>query len=191
MSDFYRVDPNILINRSFRPISSEFSRLVPSPESWKFAHFLNKESRVNYLFILYVPWFRRYVGSQVILGMGYKENVDIWSVGCIMGEMIRGGVLFPGTDHIDQWNKIIGRSPWSLPSVYYTQERACFNTRGWTLLQSNWERRRRNSCSGSSLRSGITWRTGHGIRDIRSTGYSRTSCFHRIRRNTTGWKVSL
>lgn len=47
---------------------------------------------------------------QVILGMGYKENVDIWSVGCIMGEMIRGGVLFPGTDHIDQWNKIIGET---------------------------------------------------------------------------------
>lgn len=41
--------------------------------------------------------------------MGYTENVDIWSVGCIMGEMIRGGVLFPGTDHIDQWNKIIGK----------------------------------------------------------------------------------
>ena len=39
---------------------------------------------------------------EVILGMGYKENVDIWSVGYIMGEMIRGGVLFPGTDHIDQ-----------------------------------------------------------------------------------------
>ncbi|NXR97274.1 MK08 kinase, partial [Oxylabes madagascariensis] len=33
--------------------------------------------------------------------------VDIWSVGCIMGEMIKGGVLFPGTDHIDQWNKVI------------------------------------------------------------------------------------
>lgn len=42
--------------------------------------------------------------------MGYTENVDIWSVGCIMGEMIRGGVLFPGTDHIDQWNKIIGKT---------------------------------------------------------------------------------
>ncbi|XP_026544344.1 mitogen-activated protein kinase 8 isoform X3 [Notechis scutatus] len=24
-----------------------------------------------------------------------------------MGEMIKGGVLFPGTDHIDQWNKVI------------------------------------------------------------------------------------
>ena len=51
---------------------------------------------------------RYYRAPEVILGMGYKENVDIWSVGCIMGEMIRGGVLFPGTDHIDQWNKIIG-----------------------------------------------------------------------------------
>ena len=42
----------------------------------------------------------------MILGMGYKENVDIWSVGCIMGEMIRGGVLFPGTDHIFKKIKI-------------------------------------------------------------------------------------
>ena len=51
---------------------------------------------------------RYYRAPEVILGMGYRENVDIWSVGCIMGEMIRGGVMFPGTDHIDQWNKIIG-----------------------------------------------------------------------------------
>lgn len=56
---------------------------------------------------------RYYRAPEVILGMGYKENVDIWSVGCIMGplylfkcplfdplspsgEMIRGTVLFPG-----------------------------------------------------------------------------------------------
>lgn len=56
---------------------------------------------------------RYYRAPEVILGMGYKENVDIWSVGCIMGEMIRGGVLFPGTDHIDQWNKIIGEASWT------------------------------------------------------------------------------
>ncbi|GIY53729.1 stress-activated protein kinase JNK [Caerostris darwini] len=43
---------------------------------------------------------RYYRAPEVILGMGYKDNVDIWSVGCIMGEMIRGGVLFPGTDRI-------------------------------------------------------------------------------------------
>ncbi|KAI1285823.1 Stress-activated protein kinase JNK [Halotydeus destructor] len=33
---------------------------------------------------------RYYRAPEVILGMGYQENVDIWSVGCIMGEMIRG-----------------------------------------------------------------------------------------------------
>uniref|UniRef100_A0A803Y9N0 Stress-activated protein kinase JNK n=1 Tax=Meleagris gallopavo TaxID=9103 RepID=A0A803Y9N0_MELGA len=50
---------------------------------------------------------RYYRAPEVILGMGYKENVDMWSVGCIMGEMVKGAVLFPGTDHIDQWNKVI------------------------------------------------------------------------------------
>lgn len=50
---------------------------------------------------------RYYRAPEVILGMAYKENVDIWSVGCIMGEIIRGSVIFPGTDYIDQWNIII------------------------------------------------------------------------------------
>lgn len=61
---------------------------------------------------------RYYRAPEVILGMGYKENVDIWSVGCIMGEMIRGGVLFPGTDHIDQWNKIIGEILFFIPFFF-------------------------------------------------------------------------
>ncbi|XP_061175074.1 stress-activated protein kinase JNK-like isoform X1 [Saccostrea echinata] len=50
---------------------------------------------------------RYYRAPEVILGMGYTDNVDIWSVGCIMAELIRGAVMFPGSDHIDQWNKII------------------------------------------------------------------------------------
>ncbi|KAK6293375.1 hypothetical protein J4Q44_G00357010 [Coregonus suidteri] len=74
---------------------------------------------------------RYYRAPEVILGMGYQANVDIWSVGCILAEMVRhkilfpgrdldvwsvgcivaemvrGNVLFPGTDHIDQWNKVI------------------------------------------------------------------------------------
>jgi len=50
---------------------------------------------------------RYYRAPEVILGMGYEANVDIWSIGCIFGEMVRGGVMFPGSDHIDQWTKII------------------------------------------------------------------------------------
>ncbi|XP_018582042.1 mitogen-activated protein kinase 8 isoform X4 [Scleropages formosus] len=43
---------------------------------------------------------RYYRAPEVILGMGYQANVDVWSVGCIMAEMVRGSVLFPGTDRI-------------------------------------------------------------------------------------------
>jgi len=50
---------------------------------------------------------RYYRGPEVILGMGYNEVIDIWSVGCIFGEMIRGNVLFPGEDHLNQWTQII------------------------------------------------------------------------------------
>ncbi|KAG7252735.1 hypothetical protein CRUP_037478, partial [Coryphaenoides rupestris] len=47
---------------------------------------------------------RYYRAPEVILGMGYQANVDVWSIGCIMAEMVRGSVLFPD---IDQWNKVI------------------------------------------------------------------------------------
>ncbi len=50
---------------------------------------------------------RYYRSPEIILAMGYTENADIWSVGCIFGEILRGAVVFPGNDHIDQWNKII------------------------------------------------------------------------------------
>lgn len=50
---------------------------------------------------------RYYRSPEVVLGMGYGPNVDIWSVGCIMGEMIRGRVIFCGTDHVNQWKAIV------------------------------------------------------------------------------------
>lgn len=63
---------------------------------------------------------RYYRGPEVILGMGYNEVVDIWSVGCIFAEMIRGCVLFQGDDHLNQWTKII---------QYMGTPRAAFTTR--------------------------------------------------------------
>jgi len=43
-----------------------------------------------------VTRYMYYRAPEVILGMAYKDNVDIWSE----SRMIRGSVLFPGTDHI-------------------------------------------------------------------------------------------
>lgn len=49
---------------------------------------------------------RYYRAPEVIVGMKYKQNVDIWSVGCIFAEMVKGEILLPGRDYIDQWNKV-------------------------------------------------------------------------------------
>lgn len=37
----------------------------------------------------------------------YDYEVDIWSAGCIMGEMLLGKPLFPGVNHVDQFHVII------------------------------------------------------------------------------------
>ncbi|KAG8436015.1 hypothetical protein GDO86_007203, partial [Hymenochirus boettgeri] len=50
-------------------------------------------------------WYR---APEVILNwMHYNKTVDIWSVGCILAEMITGKVLFPGGDYFDELSKII------------------------------------------------------------------------------------
>uniref|UniRef100_A0A7N8WX29 mitogen-activated protein kinase n=1 Tax=Mastacembelus armatus TaxID=205130 RepID=A0A7N8WX29_9TELE len=50
-------------------------------------------------------WYR---APEVILSwMHYTQTVDIWSVGCIMAEMLQGKPLFKGSDHLDQLNEIM------------------------------------------------------------------------------------
>ncbi|XP_015920389.1 mitogen-activated protein kinase 14 isoform X3 [Parasteatoda tepidariorum] len=45
-------------------------------------------------------WYR---APEIMLNwMHYNQTVDIWSVGCIMAELLTSKTLFPGTDHIDQ-----------------------------------------------------------------------------------------
>ncbi|XP_058245956.1 mitogen-activated protein kinase 13 [Hemibagrus wyckioides] len=50
-------------------------------------------------------WYR---APEVILNwMHYNQTVDIWSVGCIMGEMFNGKTLFKGKDYMDQLVQIM------------------------------------------------------------------------------------
>ena len=37
----------------------------------------------------------------------YSEKIDVWSVGCILGEMLGRKPLFPGSDYIDQLTMIV------------------------------------------------------------------------------------
>ena len=125
--------------------------------------------------------------------MGYKENVDIWSVGCIMGEMIRGGVLFPGSDHIDQWNKIIGKRlrlgrsrASALPALIFLSSYLFI----FFFYQNNWARRRQISCTDCNQRYATTWKIDHDFRVIHSIDCFQTFCFRRILTNTINSKVS-
>uniref|UniRef100_A0A668TDQ2 mitogen-activated protein kinase n=1 Tax=Oreochromis aureus TaxID=47969 RepID=A0A668TDQ2_OREAU len=50
-------------------------------------------------------WYR---APEIMLNwMHYNMTVDIWSVGCIMAELLTGRALFPGTDHINQLQHIL------------------------------------------------------------------------------------
>ncbi|KFP72727.1 Mitogen-activated protein kinase 14, partial [Apaloderma vittatum] len=44
-------------------------------------------------------WWHR-VPEIMLNWMCYNQVVDIWSVGCIMAELLTGRTLLPGTDHV-------------------------------------------------------------------------------------------
>ncbi|CAD6192870.1 unnamed protein product [Caenorhabditis auriculariae] len=50
-------------------------------------------------------WYR---APEIMLNwMHYTQTVDVWSVGCILGELVSGRAMFPGDDHIDQLTRIM------------------------------------------------------------------------------------
>uniref|UniRef100_A0A8C6DVV0 Stress-activated protein kinase JNK n=1 Tax=Moschus moschiferus TaxID=68415 RepID=A0A8C6DVV0_MOSMO len=78
-----------IIHRDLKPSNI----VVKSDCTLKILDFgLARTAETSFMMTPYVVT-RYYRAPEVILGRGYKENVDIWSVGF--------------TDHIDQWNKVI------------------------------------------------------------------------------------
>jgi mitogen-activated protein kinase 15 len=41
----------------------------------------------------------------------YTKGVDMWSLGCILGEILLGQPLFPGTSTLNQLEKIMASIP--------------------------------------------------------------------------------
>ena len=44
-------------------------------------------------------WYR---APELLLSNNYGKEVDIWAIGCILGELTDGEPLFPGESEIDQ-----------------------------------------------------------------------------------------
>lgn len=50
-------------------------------------------------------WYR---APEILLGSTkYTKAADLWSVGCILGELLIGKAMFPGTSTLNQLNKIL------------------------------------------------------------------------------------
>ena len=57
---------------------------------------------------------RFYRAPEVILGSKYGMPIDMWSLGCILAEMLTGYPLFPGEDEMDQLScmmEVVGMPP--------------------------------------------------------------------------------
>lgn len=51
-------------------------------------------------------WYR---APEIMLNSrGYSKSIDIWSVGCILAEMISGKAIFPGKHYLEQLQLILG-----------------------------------------------------------------------------------
>ncbi|XP_049607023.1 mitogen-activated protein kinase 15 [Syngnathus scovelli] len=75
----------------------------------------DQEDAVNPALTEYVAtrWYR---APEILLGSTrYTKGVDMWSLGCILGEMLLGKALFPGTSTINQIERIMGAIPHPCP----------------------------------------------------------------------------
>lgn len=62
-------------------------------------------ARSNPLPFLHFRWYR---APEIMLNSkGYTKSIDVWSVGCILGEMLNNRPLFPGKHYLDQLNLIL------------------------------------------------------------------------------------
>ena len=49
-------------------------------------------------------WYR---APEIILGGNYSKASDMWNLGCIIGEMLIGKPLFPGSTRLDQLSRTL------------------------------------------------------------------------------------
>ncbi len=63
-----------------------------------FARVLNNKGQGGLTDYVATRWYR---APELLLSNNYGKQVDIWAIGCILGELTDGEPLFPGESEID------------------------------------------------------------------------------------------
>uniref|UniRef100_A0A8C5BT37 Cyclin-dependent kinase-like 5 n=1 Tax=Gadus morhua TaxID=8049 RepID=A0A8C5BT37_GADMO len=115
---------NDIVHRDIKPenllISSED---VLKLCDFGFARNLSEGTDANYTEYVATRWYR---SPELLLGAPYGKAVDMWSVGCILGELSDGQPLFPGESEIDQLftiQKVLGPLPPEHMKLFYSNPR--------------------------------------------------------------------
>ncbi|XP_061890577.1 cyclin-dependent kinase-like 5 isoform X4 [Entelurus aequoreus] len=115
---------NDIVHRDIKPenllISSED---VLKLCDFGFARNLSEGTDANYTEYVATRWYR---SPELLLGAPYGKAVDMWSVGCILGELSDGQPLFPGESEIDQLftiQKVLGALPAEQMKLFYNNPR--------------------------------------------------------------------
>ena len=93
---------NDVIHRDIKP---ENLLINPATATLKlcdfgFARVLSSRSSCSLTDYVATRWYR---APELLLGStGYTMGVDVWAIGCIMGELVDGQPMFPGESEIDQ-----------------------------------------------------------------------------------------
>ncbi|XP_014666009.1 PREDICTED: cyclin-dependent kinase-like 5 [Priapulus caudatus] len=85
-----------------------------------FARTTQGEQTANYTDYVATRWYR---APELLLGGSYGKAVDVWSIGCILGELSDGRALFPGESEIDQLytiQRVLGPLPPQQMHLFYT-----------------------------------------------------------------------
>lgn len=80
---------NLLVN----PVTNEL-RIC----DFGFARILSKNNAGGLTDYVATRWYR---APELLLSNNYGKQVDIWAIGCILGELTDGEPLFPGESEID------------------------------------------------------------------------------------------
>eukprot|EP00794_Sanderia_malayensis_P007546 gene7546-8383_t len=103
---------NDVIHRDIKPENLLISKNdVLKLCDFGFARAITGSGTAQYTDYVATRWYR---APELLLGGGYGKSVDVWSIGCILGELSDGQPVFPGESEIDQLyviQKMIGPLP--------------------------------------------------------------------------------